>query len=137
MYGGEQAAIVEASMWEPIQDELRARHAGASGTIDNKPDALLNGLLFCHLGNRPIAHTYTAAHGRRYQHYICRRTHRGPTGCPTLAVSARAIEDSVVQQLRQRLGGAKRQRAPPYRASEKLFVDWAGDLVTFCPLWLH
>jgi transposase len=24
-----------------------------------------------------------------------------------------------------------------HRAGEKLFVDWAGDLSTFCPLWLH
>ena len=24
-----------------------------------------------------------------------------------------------------------------HRAGEKLFVDWAGDQSTFCPLWLH
>jgi site-specific DNA recombinase len=110
LYAGEQAAIIEPSMWEPIQDELRARHTGASGTVDNQPNALLHGLLFCHLCDRPMAHTYTAAHGRRYRYYVCRRAHqRGRVGCPTKAISARAIEDSVVQQLRQRLGGEKRQ----------------------------
>ena len=61
-------------MWEPIQDELRARHTGASGTVDNQPNALLHGLLFCHLCDRPMAHTYTAAHGRRYRYYVCRRS---------------------------------------------------------------
>jgi transposase len=24
-----------------------------------------------------------------------------------------------------------------HKAGEKLFVDWAGDQSTFCPLWLH
>jgi hypothetical protein len=82
LYAGEQAAIIEPSMWEPIQDELRARHTGASGTVDNQPNALLNGLLFCHLCDRPMAHTYTAAHGRRYRYYVCRRAHqRGRVGC--------------------------------------------------------
>src|ERR1700681_4821649 len=60
LYAGEQAAIIEPSMWEPIQDELRARHTGASGTVDKQPNALLHGLLFCHLCDRPMAHTYTA-----------------------------------------------------------------------------
>jgi len=105
LYTGEQAAIIEPSMWEPIQDELRARHTGARGTVHNNQNALLNGLLFCHLCDRPMAHTYTAAHGRRYRYYVCRRAHqRGRVGCPTRAISARAIEDSVVQQLRLRLG---------------------------------
>jgi hypothetical protein len=66
-------AIIEPSMWEPIQDELRARRPGASSTVDNLPNALLHRLLFCHLCDRPMAHTYTAAHGRRYRYYICRR----------------------------------------------------------------
>src|SRR6202171_3896524 len=106
LYTGEQAAIIEPSMWEPIQDELRARHTGASGTVNNQPNALLNGLLFCHLCDRPMAHTYTAAHGRRYRYYVCRRAHqRGRVGCPTRAISARAIEDSGVQQLRLKLCG--------------------------------
>src|ERR1700680_3074286 len=108
LYAGEQTAIIEPSMWEPIQDELR--RPGSHGTVHNKQNALLKGLLFCHLCDRPMAHTYTAAHGRRYRYYVCRRAHqRGRVGCPTKAISARAIEDSVVQQLLQWLGGEKRQ----------------------------
>jgi site-specific DNA recombinase len=108
LYAGEQPAIVERSMWGPIQDELRARRPGARGTVHNKQNGLLNGLLFCHLCDRPMAHTYTAAHGRRYRYYVCRRAHQtGRVGCPTKAVSARAIEESVVTQLRLTLGGEK------------------------------
>jgi site-specific DNA recombinase len=108
LYAGEQAAIVEPSMWEPIQDELRARRRGANSRFHSKQSALLNGLLFCHLCNRPMAHTYTAAHGRRYRYYVCRRAHqRGRVVCPTRAVSARAIEESVVTQLGLTVGGEK------------------------------
>lgn len=54
-----------------------------------------------------MAHTYAAAHGRRYRYYVCRRSHREDRlPCPAKAVSARAIEESVVQQLQRRLGRA-------------------------------
>ena len=52
-----------------------------------------------------MAHTYAAAHGRRYRYYVCRRPRqRTGVACPTRAVSARVIEESVVTQLQQRLG---------------------------------
>jgi hypothetical protein len=104
LYAGEQEAIVEPSVWEPIQEELRARRS-AGGKAHQNQKALLNGLLFCHLCARPMAHTSAAAHGRRYRYYVCRRP-RQSTGAafPTRAVSARAIEESVVTQLQQRLG---------------------------------
>jgi hypothetical protein len=63
LYAGEQEAIVEPSVWEPIQEELRARRSAGRKAYQSQK-ALLNGLLFCHLCDRPMAHTYAAAHGR-------------------------------------------------------------------------
>ena len=107
LYAGEQEAIVEPSVWEPIQADLRARRPN-TGTVHQKQNALLNGLLFCHLCDRPMAHTYAAAHGRRYRYYVCRRPRqRTGAACPTRAVSAPVIEESVVTQLQQRLGAGQ------------------------------
>ena len=123
-YAGEQAAIVEPSVWEPIQGELWARRPGASGKVHKKQNPLLNGLLFCHLCDRPMAHTYATAHGRRYRYYRCRRPHlHGRGACPTRAVSARLIEESVVTQLRL-LGG---ERGLAWEPSE--MESWVRRLV--------
>ena len=106
-YVGEQPPIVEAAVWEPIQKELRAKRPGATGKFHQKQNALLNGLLFCHLCQRPMTLTYGAAHGRRYRYYVCRSAeNEGGTRFPARAVSAPVIEESVVAQLRLRLGRA-------------------------------
>jgi site-specific DNA recombinase len=105
-YSGEHPPIVEPSVWEPIQEQLRARKPGFKGRVPQRQNALLNGLLYCHLCERAMAHTCADAHGRRYRYYVCRRPHqRGRVGCPTRAVSARVIEESVVTQLRVTMGG--------------------------------
>jgi site-specific DNA recombinase len=106
IYVGEQEAIVEASVWEPIQGELRGRKLGWHSKAHKRQNALLSGLLFCHVCERAMAYTYAAAHGRQYRYYVCRRPHpRDPRRCPARAVSARVIEESVVAQLQLRLGG--------------------------------
>lgn len=106
LYAGEQEAIVEESVWEPIQAELRIQKSGITGEVHKRHAALLNGLLFCHVCDRPMAHTYAAAHGRQYRYYVCRRPHqRDPQRCPTRPVSAQVIEESVVAQLKLRFGG--------------------------------
>ena len=44
--------------------------------------------------------TYTAKRGRRFRYYVCQRARRnGWDSCPTKAVPAVRIEDSVVAQL--------------------------------------
>jgi site-specific DNA recombinase len=106
LYRGEQAGVVEPSAWEPIQEELRTRLNRASKKRNGLENALLNGLLFCHLCERPMAHTYAVAHGRQYRYYVCRQPHqKGLARCPVRAVAATAIEQSVLAQLQQQVGG--------------------------------
>jgi hypothetical protein len=48
--------------------------------------------------------TYTSRGERRYRYYVCRAAHgKGRSACITKSIAARAIEDSVVAQLRSAL----------------------------------
>ena len=123
IYAGEQPAIVEPSLWELVNSQLKA----ASGTgVGNparrqRPSALLAGLLYCSQCGQPMGASSTCAHGRHYRYYVCRFEE-----CPTRAVSGPLIEGSVRQQLRRVLAreGTRRQMG----VSEE---DWrtfeAGD----------
>jgi len=102
-YPGEHEAIVEPSLWESIQSELRASRTHARGKTRVSNNPLLSGLLYCHLCDRPMAHNYGTARGQRYRYYRCPRQQNG-LRCPARAVPARVIEESVLSQLRRRLG---------------------------------
>jgi site-specific DNA recombinase len=105
LYAGEHDAIVAHQTWEAIQEKLRSRKGRPRVRVAKPEKALLNGLLFCHICERPMTHNYAAAHGREYRYYVCRRFHgEQRLRCPAKAVSAPVIEDSVVQQLQERLG---------------------------------
>jgi site-specific DNA recombinase len=117
-YEGEHEAIVEPSLWEPIQNQLRAKRLGGRGKSRERQNALLNGLLYCHLCDRPMTHTYGAARGRRYRYYRCLRQPDGRQ-CPGRAVPAPVIEESVLTQLRLRLG-REREAVWQHGAAESL-----------------
>jgi site-specific DNA recombinase len=104
IYPGEQTAIVDLNLWEAINSELRAAHRGPNHVPHTRQTGLLNGLLFCRNCDRPMVPTYTTKGDRRYRYYICQvaRT-KGWSACPTKSVPARAIEESVVTQLRATL----------------------------------
>ena len=100
IYPGEHPAIIEPALWETVNAEFRARQRKRSDAARTKQNALLAGLLFCHSCNRPMIATYTAKRGRRFRYYVCQRARRnGWDSCPTKAVPAVRIEDSVVAQL--------------------------------------
>ena len=112
IYAGEQAAIIEPEVWEEINTELRAARRGRSRIVRAKQNALLNGLLFCRSCDQPMVPTYTSKGERRYRYYVCRvAQEKGWSACPTKAIAARVIEESVVAQLRSALGvdGAREQ----------------------------
>jgi site-specific DNA recombinase len=129
-YAGEQAAIVERTLWEEVNGALCAGPLTEPKGARGKQNALLAGLLFCQSCKRPMMATYTAKGGRRYRYYVCQSVRqKGWECCPTKSVSAGRIEDSVVDQLRLALGVAeKRQRLGISEAKWKQFEqgDTAG-----------
>jgi len=104
VYTGEQASIVEPSVWQEVNTELRAGRRTVTGATRVPQKALLAGLLICLSCQRPMIPTYTAKPGRRYRYYVCKSARQnGWSSCPTKSVPARLIEDSVLDQLRTAL----------------------------------
>jgi site-specific DNA recombinase len=104
IYSGEQVSIVEPSMWQVVNEELRGGRRSGAGAIPVPQNALLAGLLLCKSCQRPMIPTYTAKPGRRYRYYVCRTARQnGWSSCPTKSVPARMIEDAVLDQLRTAL----------------------------------
>ena len=96
IYAGEQASIVEPSMWQAVNAELRAGHRSGTGAIRAPQNALLSGLLLCKSCQRPMVPTYTAKPGRRYRYYVCQAARQnGWSSCPTKSVPALMIEEAV------------------------------------------
>jgi site-specific DNA recombinase len=103
-YTGEQAAIVEPSVWQEVNTDLRSGRRTGSGATRVPQNALLTGLLICKSCQRPMIPTYTAKPGRRYRYYVCKSARQhGWSSCPTKSVPASMIEDSVLDQLRTTL----------------------------------
>ena len=96
IYAGEQAALVEKQLWERVNEELRAARRGRAEGMRIAQEALLKGRLFCGSCQGPMVPAYTSKGHRRYRYYVCRC-------CPGTSVSARAIEASVVEQVRSAL----------------------------------
>jgi site-specific DNA recombinase len=119
-YTGEHAAILELSVWQKVNDELRAGRRTALGAARVPQNALLAGLLSCKSCQRPMIPTYTVKPGRRYCYYVCRTARQqGWSCCPTKSVPGRMIEDAVLDQLRAAL------RAPATRDQLNVSeADW-------------
>jgi site-specific DNA recombinase len=120
IYKGEHAAIIEPSVWQEVNAELRAGYRTGDRPIRAPQNALLANLLLCKSCQRPMVPTYTAKPGRRYRYYVCRGARQnGWSSCPTKSVPAQMIEEAVVEQLRTAL--RREETREELRVSE---ADW-------------
>jgi site-specific DNA recombinase len=104
IYAGEQPTIVEPSVWQEVNTDLRVGCRTGTASTRVPQNALLAGLLICKSCKKPMIPTYTAKPGRRYRYYVCRSARQnGWSSCPTKSVPAGMIEDSVLDQLRTAL----------------------------------
>jgi site-specific DNA recombinase len=104
IHAGEHCPIVDEEVWQRVQQLLKDnRTAGGNG--GHKPsNALLKGLMYCTACGRAMTPTYACRNGaKRYRYYICSGVlKRGRQSCPSRSVPAGAIEQFVVEQIRQR-----------------------------------
>src|SRR5262249_11409786 len=104
VYAGEHRPIVDEGIWQRVQELLKDNRT-SGGERGHKPsDALLKGLLFCAACGRAMTPTYACRNGaKRYHYYMCSGVlKRGRQSCPSRSVPAGAIEQFVVEQIRQR-----------------------------------
>jgi len=101
VYDGEHDRIVDDEIWNKVQSALNRNGRRGGRSIGNKYGALLKGLVRCGSCDVGMIHTYVNKKDRLYRYYVCVKAHqRGWTQCETRSVSAPALEDAVVQQLR-------------------------------------
>jgi site-specific DNA recombinase len=100
VYDAEHGAIVDQQTWEKVQ-ELLAPRPREPRRCSTKVSAILAGLLRCKPCGCAMSPTYAQKGRSRYRYYVCTKAHRqGWATCPSKGVSAKKIENFVVDQIR-------------------------------------
>jgi len=102
VYEGEQEAIMDELLWAKVQQVLESNFHTYGNKQKNRHGALLRGLVVCGSCNKSMHHTYTKKSGNKlYRYYVCETAQKqGYSKCPTKSVSAPAIENFVVDKIK-------------------------------------
>ena len=101
VYEGEHDRIVDDNTWNRVQSALSRNGRRGGRNVGNKHGALLKGLVRCASCDAGMVHSYVSKKNRFYRYYVCVKAHqRGWAQCETRSVSAPALENAVVEQLR-------------------------------------
>jgi site-specific DNA recombinase len=133
VHPGEHQAIVDASVWQEVQD-LLGRRTSASRHRHGSA-ALLKGLLYCRPCGRSMTPTYACKNGgRRYGYYVCTNAvQRGHKTCLSGSLPNTAIEQWVIEQARhfalQSISPGRGGPADPFVKWESLAVHEQASLL--------
>ena len=101
LYDGEQEAIVEAKIFQRVQDLLDAQRRPNQSRQRFQNGGILTGLIRCRSCDCAMVHTWTRKRNRLYRYYSCSRAKRlGHDVCTAPSVSAPEVERFVVDQVR-------------------------------------
>ena len=129
VYAGEHDAIVEAALWDEVQESLRRNGRGGRSEGHMRHESLLRGLLLCrHCGAAMVSTSLLGGGARRYFYYVCSTAmKRGWGTCPARRLPAEEMDRFVVDQIREIAGDAKLQREVLRQAREQ-GADRRGEL---------
>jgi site-specific DNA recombinase len=129
-HAGEHAALVDAELWQAVQNLLRCpRPVPRARTSQG---ALLGGLLRCRPCGCAMTPSHTRKGSRHYRYYVCCAAQkRGWQGCPSKAVPAGAIEQIVLEQIHER---CRQADGDAFTVWERLTPVEQARLV---PLWIE
>jgi DNA invertase Pin-like site-specific DNA recombinase len=97
---GEHLPLVDGEAFRGAQERL-STFAERRGSVRNEA-YLLTGMLRCGVCGGSMTSSTTRRNGHEYRYYGCRtRSDRGKEACAARRVSAKPLEDMVVQRLRQ------------------------------------
>jgi site-specific DNA recombinase len=101
VYEGEHERTVDDELWNKVQSTLSRNGRCGGRNVGNKHGALLKGLVRCASCDVGMIHSYVNKENKVYRYYVCIKAHqRGWAQCETRSVSAPALENAVVEQLR-------------------------------------
>lgn len=101
VYPGQHDAIVDADLWQIVQDKVASNRCERSSAGDVKAPSLLSGLIFDSDGNR-MSPTHAVKKGKRYRYYVSAPFITGSRGehLNGRRVPAGDIEGLVLDRLR-------------------------------------
>jgi site-specific DNA recombinase len=102
VHAGEHPPIVDAGVFQRVQEALRRNGRSGGAPVRNRFGALLKGLLRCTPCGCAMTPSHTTKNGRkRYRYYVCSGAQkRGWDTCPSKSVPASEIEQFVVEQIK-------------------------------------
>ena len=119
--------IIDADLWDAVQDKLRANGTNAS-TVRNKTGAVLRDLVRCGRCGSAMVHTFSTRRTRRYRYYTCAKAHaEGAAACPDTRVAAGPFEQFVADQIRA-IGSDEALLAKTAAAAERLADEQRDQL---------
>ena len=101
VHPGEHPAIISSEIWRQVQDLLGQHSPGTA--VRTESHALLKGILRCQPCGFAMTPSFACKKkGRRYRLYACvNALKRGGQACPRRYVPALAIEQLVIEQIRE------------------------------------
>ena len=101
IHKGEHEPIIESSIFETVQRQLKKNGRGRGNHLVNKHGAILKRLLRCSACDCAMAHTFTRKQEKIYRYYSCTNAIKnGRDACPTPNLPAAEIEQVVLNQIR-------------------------------------
>lgn len=101
IHKGEHEPIIESSIFEAVQRQLKKNGRGKGNHLVNKHGAILKSLLRCTACQCAMAHTFTRKKEKIYRYYACiNAIKNGRDSCPTPNLPAAEIEQAVLDQIR-------------------------------------
>ena len=106
VHPGQHDAIIDADLWQSVQDHLARGTANGTGRgvpppgVRNRSGALLRGLLHCVACDSAMTPTHATKGSKRYRYYACVSAQKqGHVTCPRPTLSAEPVERLVVAQV--------------------------------------
>jgi site-specific DNA recombinase len=115
VYEGEHAAIIEADIWEHVQQILRRNGRDGGAEVRDSFGTVLRRLLRCASCDAGMACIYTTDESCRYRSYVCEQTQQGGHA---KRVSESAIKAAMTSQIRG-IGSAMRIVAHTFAKAEE------------------
>ena len=102
IYEGQQEAIIDEATFKKAQEKLKQNRVERRATKNSDCTGLLSKLIHCRACDKMMFHTYALKNHHKYRYYLCSSIQKhGPGSCPTHSFNAQAIENAVVNSLRQ------------------------------------
>ena len=126
-YDGEHEAIVEAAIWEKVQQILQRNGGNGGADVRDSYGALLTELLHCAACIAPMIRAHSTKDSRRYRQYVCVEAQQRGANCQTRPVAEAVIKAAVIGQIR-RLGSDPRVVARGLAKAEEQRLSSVAEL---------